>query len=142
MYADPDDFRIATLAEYCSGLELGDAVEDVLLIETIARMSERIDHYTGTTWEESPDEVPSDIRRATALLVWDHYKAESDTLRRAEAWDTPDARFTRSRSKPTGIPEADLIIARFSTTDASSGGFSILPIVKDYDESPDLWESL
>jgi hypothetical protein len=58
-------------------------------------------------------ETPNDIKLATAMLVFDRMKPDSDVLRRAERWQTNDAEFSRSRSGPTGLPVVDRVIDSF-----------------------------
>jgi len=65
---------------------------------------------TGTFGWAAP---PSDMRRALALMVHDHFKPQRADLRRAQSWRVEDAAFDASVTTPTGIPEADEIIATY-----------------------------
>ncbi len=82
---------------------------------------ERVDGYmfpfrsvklTGVTYGWAA--TPSDIKRATAMLVYDQLKGQNASRMRATRWQAGDAIFERSENGPTGIPEVDLILARYS----------------------------
>lgn len=58
--------------------------------------------------------VPTDIKKAVAMLAYDHFKPETDNLRRATEWQTNNAAYSASSSTPTGIPPVDETIARYT----------------------------
>lgn len=59
---------------------------------------------TGTSgWTVTPGAV----KRAVALLVYDHFKPLRNDLRRTDRWQTSDASFNTAESLPWGLPEAD-----------------------------------
>jgi hypothetical protein len=71
-------------------------------------------------WPEGPQTVqvvgsfgwtttPADVKRAVALLVWDHFKPDDEHIRRASQWGTQQATFVRSDGA-TGLPEVDKIV--------------------------------
>jgi hypothetical protein len=79
----------------------------------------------GYGWPAEPNSVtvvgtfgwtvtPTDVKRAVALMVYDHFKPVADPLRRTIAWASGDAQFSRDQSKPTGLPEVDQIISDYS----------------------------
>src|SRR5207244_1934379 len=53
--------------------------------------------------------APDRIKRAVALLVWDHVRMAGPDVREAVRWQTADATYDRSVSTPTGLPEVDQI---------------------------------
>lgn len=57
--------------------------------------------------------TPADIKRAVALLVYDHFKPIRQDLRRANRMATADASYDFAQTEPTGIPEVDGIIAQY-----------------------------
>lgn len=57
--------------------------------------------------------TPGDIRRAVALLVYDHFKPVDKSLRRAERWQTESASYSQALTEPTGLPEVDDIIKEY-----------------------------
>lgn len=60
--------------------------------------------------------TPPEIKRATALLVYDHFKPTNQNLRFVSAMSTADANYTfvaPDADNPTGLVEADSIIARY-----------------------------
>jgi len=61
--------------------------------------------------------TPADIKRAVALMVWDHFKPQQDTLRRAVRWTAQGETFEAAASQPTGIPEVDQLIAEYRRED-------------------------
>lgn len=52
---------------------------------------------------------PTDVKRAVALMVYDHFKPISDQTRRAEGWVINGISYTRSVTG-TGLPEVDAVI--------------------------------
>jgi len=58
-------------------------------------------------------EAPTDIKRALALCIFDHFKPLRADLRRTVTWRTTDASMDASTTTPSGIPEADAIIASY-----------------------------
>lgn len=73
----------------------------------------QIVRLSGTfSWAATPDE----IKRAVSLMVWDIAIKTNPDLRRASRQDIDGDQLEASTSKPTGIPEADEIIARFKRT--------------------------
>lgn len=66
---------------------------------------------TGTfSWAATPEE----IKRAVSLMVWDILTRTNPDLRRASQLELDGEQLDLSASKPTGIPEADEIIGRFT----------------------------
>lgn len=63
--------------------------------------------------------TPADVKRAIALLVYDHYKPIRDDLRRAEGYRTQDAdiRLVPVDGTSTGLPEVDRIVAEYRRED-------------------------
>ena len=57
--------------------------------------------------------VPSDIKRASALLIFDAVKGQSADRMLATRWQTGDILFERPVSTETGIPEVDIILKRY-----------------------------
>lgn len=57
--------------------------------------------------------TPGDVKRAVALMVYDHFKPRAEDLRRASAWAIAETRYEIARTLPTGIPEADEVIANY-----------------------------
>lgn len=63
---------------------------------------------TGTFGWAAP---PADVKRAVALMVWDHFIPINADLRRVDRWGLPDGTFySNTKSEPTGLPEVDDII--------------------------------
>lgn len=56
---------------------------------------------------------PMDVKRAVALMCWERVKSPGDSLRLSQRWQTQAESFDRSLTTPTGMPEADEIIARY-----------------------------
>lgn len=62
----------------------------------------------GTSgWTTTPERV----KRAVALLVWDHFAPRGDSVYRAQRWQTEQASYDASISEPSGLPEVDKIVA-------------------------------
>lgn len=57
--------------------------------------------------------TPADIQRLIGLLVYDHFKPIRNDLRRADRWATAEVQVDVSTTTPTGIREADEIIANY-----------------------------
>lgn len=57
--------------------------------------------------------TPPDIRRAVALMVYDHFKPARADLLRVTRFQTDSAAFDLGQTVPTGIPEVDAIIAEY-----------------------------
>jgi hypothetical protein len=57
--------------------------------------------------------VPGDIKRALALLVWDHFKALRQDLRRTSRYSTAEMTVDPADASPSGILEVDAIIAAY-----------------------------
>jgi hypothetical protein len=59
--------------------------------------------------------TPGDIKRAVALLVWDHFANQRGDLQRAAEFSDQNRRivFDRGPDSWTGIPEADAILKRY-----------------------------
>jgi hypothetical protein len=57
--------------------------------------------------------VPGDIKRALALLVWDHFKSFRSDLRRASRYQTAELAVDVSVGTPSGMPEVDAIVADY-----------------------------
>lgn len=207
-YIAKEDFRTASLAEYCFGLDLTtNEASDALLTATIARMQQKVEEWcndrfesldntaysvsvsgkrtehlylpwrcrnvdslttldengvstsetastfrlrssldagaarrlfdfdyltvldgsisTGAYWPEGTRTVsvtgdwhwsttPADIKRAVALLCWDHFKPLRKDLRRVDSYRTNDASYDLASTQPSGIPEADEIIGSYT----------------------------
>jgi hypothetical protein len=58
-------------------------------------------------------ETPVDIKRATALMVWDWVKPLGDPLMRSDRWQTADTLVDLSSPNPTRIPAANDILNRY-----------------------------
>ena len=58
--------------------------------------------------------TPEQVKRAVALMVYDAIKPNTDVLRRADRWFTPEAQFTMTKTQPTGMEEVDGIISQFT----------------------------
>lgn len=58
--------------------------------------------------------TPTDIKRALALMVFNHLKPIRNDLGFATRWTDGTAEYSISQTEPTGIPEADEIIARYT----------------------------
>lgn len=56
--------------------------------------------------------VPSNIKRAVALLVWNWLKPTNDALRRADSMSTQEATYNLSAGL-TGMPEADRLLRMY-----------------------------
>lgn len=54
--------------------------------------------------------TPDRVKRAIALLVWNHFAPRGDSLHRAQRWQTEQASYDASLTTPTGLPEVDAII--------------------------------
>lgn len=83
-----------------------------------------ISHYNPYTWPTDANCInvtgsfgwtttPGDVKRAVALMVWDHYKGQRGDLRRAARYQTADVTVETAETTPTGIPEVDQIIADY-----------------------------
>lgn len=57
---------------------------------------------------------PEMVKRAVALMVWDLFKPLREDLHRAGSYQTSSIQVNFASSEPTGIPEADRIIAQFT----------------------------
>jgi hypothetical protein len=57
--------------------------------------------------------TPASIKRAVALLVYDHFKPLRQDLRRASRMATADASYEFARTEPFGLPEVDEIVANY-----------------------------
>lgn len=60
--------------------------------------------------------TPGDVKRAVALLVWDHFKPLRGDLKQAQSWQTADIAIQRAvtdDAHPSGIPEVDQIVASY-----------------------------
>lgn len=57
--------------------------------------------------------TPPEIKRATALLVYNSVKPIRNDLGLAQSWTTTDASFDRSVTTPSGLPEVDEIVSRY-----------------------------
>jgi hypothetical protein len=63
--------------------------------------------------------TPGDIKRLTALLVYDHFKPIRSDLRRTDQFTTPGGeRVLMADTDPFGIPEADDIVASYRRVNA------------------------
>ncbi len=82
-------------------------------------------YYGGMAWPPDPMSVevagafgwlvtPADVKRAVALMVYDALKPIRADLGRVDRYSTADTSFVMSATSPTGIPEADDIIARYT----------------------------
>jgi hypothetical protein len=58
-------------------------------------------------------DTPADIKRAMALLVWDHFKPQASALRQASRQTSADLTVEYAITEPSGIPEVDDIIADY-----------------------------
>lgn len=58
--------------------------------------------------------VPELIKRAVAVLVYDHFKPAGDQLRTAQQWTSAEVAVNRSLTTPTGLPEVDRIIEQYN----------------------------
>lgn len=56
--------------------------------------------------------TPLDVKRAVALLVYDHYKPISKNIYQADQWVAGDARYSRSDGR-FGIPEVDDAVTEY-----------------------------
>lgn len=83
-----------------------------------------ISHYNPYTWPTDANCIavtgsfgwnttPGDVKRAVALMVWDHFKGQRGDLRRAARYQTADVTVEVADTTPTGIPEVDQIIADY-----------------------------
>lgn len=54
--------------------------------------------------------TPDRVKRAVALLVWNHFAPRGDSLHRAQRWQTEQASYDASQTTPSGLPEVDAII--------------------------------
>lgn len=54
--------------------------------------------------------TPDRVKRAVALLVWNHFAPRGDSLHRAQRWQTEQASYDASLTTPSGLPEVDAII--------------------------------
>lgn len=70
--------------------------------------------------------TPGDIKRATALLVWDHFERESGDVRRASRWARGDLTVERASDSLTGMPEADDLLRPFIRNGEGAGGVLVL----------------
>lgn len=81
-------------------------------------------HYDPYTWPCDASSVqvtgnfgwtttPADVKRAVALMVYDHFKPQDASLRRVQGYRTADAEYSMAQTQPTGIPEVDAIIDDF-----------------------------
>lgn len=57
--------------------------------------------------------TPGDVKRAVALMVFDHFKPIRNDLRRTQSFTTDSAAINLAITKPTGIPECDDIIEEY-----------------------------
>jgi len=82
------------------------------------------DHWNMYAWPADAGSVsvngtfgwtttPGDVKRAVALMVFDHFKPIRNDLRRTQSFTTADSAVNLSASDPTGIPEADDIITDY-----------------------------
>jgi hypothetical protein len=82
------------------------------------------DHWNMYTWPCDTNSIsvtgsfgwnttPGDVKRAVALMVYDHFKPMDASLHRTQSFTTEKAAINLSASQPTGIPECDDIIAAY-----------------------------
>lgn len=57
--------------------------------------------------------TPVEIKRATALVVWDWARQKSDQLQRSDHWETAGSVFDVTAPNPTRVPEANDILHRY-----------------------------
>jgi hypothetical protein len=57
--------------------------------------------------------TPTDIKRATALLVWDHVKALDPARRSATTWATIDTNYVTTEGGPSWLREANDILGSY-----------------------------
>jgi hypothetical protein len=63
--------------------------------------------------------TPTDIKRAVALLTYNHFKPIRHDLGWSVTWRTEDASMDRAQTEPSGIPEVDEIVARYQRADVA-----------------------
>lgn len=113
----------ATTYRVRSSLDAAGAVSVGLLDSVEIIPGQRLS--TGDIWPVGPRTVkvtgdfswlvtPDRVKRAVALMVYDHFKPEAGKLRRAERLSTPDMTVLFADTEPTGIPEVDGIIEEFT----------------------------